>query len=152
MQKEIKNYLPFYLGCKVFYGREIWEFIGINKPYKTNKDVFVSISIRPPNKGFRSMVSLCNLSDIKLILRPLSDITEEEAIDIWDIMNADGGNKKELSKYDVIEQGKSLVYSICYMANIVATFALTHYLLSKNFDIFGLIGAGLAIDSTTIKP
>src|SRR6185369_5064909 len=67
-------------------------------------------------------------SEIKLILRPLSDMTEEEmkCIEITDkeflIANLESGNEPTLTADHL------------------------RYLLSKGFDLFGLIDDGLAIN------
>lgn len=70
---------------------------------------------------------LCINSDwLLLILRPLSDMTEKES--------------EYLS--DAALSGKPTIY---------VNAEVTKYLLSKHFDLFGLIEYGLAIDKTTLK-
>lgn len=69
----------------------------------------------------------CNALSLKLILRPLSDMTEEEMIEVdVDVPNI-------LSEYEKL---RPTAFS---------------FLLSKGFDLFGLIDAGLAIDKTKLK-
>jgi len=69
--------------------------------------------------------------DCKPILRPLSDLTKEE----------------------LIEQG--FWHHIDFLTHekqnpIEAPYFMVEYLLSKHFDVFGLIEAGLAIDINTL--
>ena len=92
----------------------------------------------------------------KLRLRPLSDMTREEAIFYASLhRNMDGfvgnvgvkpGNNSDTHiKYFMGGWGMSLFVggpSSTYKA------AAFHYLLKQGFDLFGLIEAGLAIDKT----
>lgn len=95
------------------------------------------------------------LSDGKPILRPLSDMTDEEAKEIvllkYNVRNT--LQKAELSgrhilftcspgsllkpqggQFDVLESGPHILT----------------YLISRHFDLFGLIESGQAIDATTL--
>jgi hypothetical protein len=143
MKKELQDYLHLYLGCEC------------RCEYNYNH---TDILTRIDNK-FHGDHGACQLNSetwyavsmVKPILRPLSDMTDEEAVIVWDTIHPDGGNRKQLTDNDIIRQGKSLVYSACYMTQIPVTFELTRFLLSRHFDLFGLIPAGLAIDKTTLK-
>lgn len=68
--------------------------------------------------------------DIKIFLRPLSDMTDEEK-ETEIIANPWHTTHRQKQAYREAER--------------------TLYLLSKHFDLFGLIDAGLAIDKTTIS-
>ncbi len=105
MKKEIKDYLHLYLGCKVVFNEKLKAVI-------THK--LLADNLVPKEK-------------LKPILRPLSDMTEDEDQEFEYIRY-----KKDLSIYE-------------------GTAMQTAYLLSKNFDLFGLIESGLAIDATTLK-
>lgn len=86
----------------------------------------------------------------KPILRPLSSMTEEEYLEAGKVF-FDYGNKYVYpvqSKNDMIDLIKGGM-KICWHLN--KYFELTHYLLSKHFDLFGLIESGLAISKTSIK-
>lgn len=63
---------------------------------------------------------------VKIILRPLSDMRDEEKF----------GKPGKSGEYPDKE---------------IFSFEHTRYLLSKHFDLFGLIEAGIAIDKTTLK-
>lgn len=139
MKKELKDYLHFYLGCDLInenYPNEIFELVGISKPYKSNDTTFARMDIRPKNKGFRNIfISDTNLNKLKLILRPLSDMTKEEKEWLGEHENFVDNYKQNAESELIIEWDAEK----------------TVYLLSKNFDLFGLIEAGLAIDAKTLK-
>lgn len=71
---------------------------------------------------------------IKPILRQLSDMTEEEHKEHESLQTNYGEVGCGCIGTLIVDNGKSIVY-----------------LLSKHFDLFGLIEAGLAIDKTKIK-
>lgn len=90
---------------------------------------------------------------VKPILRPLSSMTGEEASEIWKILGWNERIPKEhraediLREFDTIEgeHGEGQNASWKYLVEILP------YILSRGFDLFGLIEEGLAIDST-LKP
>lgn len=130
MKKELKDYLHLYLGCEVL----------------TNEGKGILIAVFNQDDGVISeLVSLSDGGDpdsiewVKPILRLLSDMTEDEFYEF-----------KKLADNDASE--------LAYIENVVNIhttlfheFEATRYLLSKGFDIFSLIPAGLAINKTTLK-
>lgn len=146
---ELKDYLHFYLGCEVEYegvlnGPEIKEELKANK-----HDVFYIPKIQEikgRKRGFlreircnqsgrytvckvgrRGLKSFWGIPDFKLVLRPLSSMTEEEA---------------SILKQMDIRPDESV------FNKIKATAQINNWLRKNSFDIDGLIEAGLAIDST----
>jgi hypothetical protein len=111
---EIKDYLHLYLGANCKYKRTM----GISSWKGGVLDTTM----------FKSALDALRI--VKPILRPLSDMTEEE-FEIWD--NGVTG-KLRSGTHDLIEEEA----------------LKTHFLLSKHFDLFGLIDAGLAIDETPL--
>ncbi len=111
MDKHIKDYISLYIGCEL----QTPDCIGINMGlyYADEIGYFNGVNVRYPE----GKVYVQNYNQIKLILRPLSDMTEEEKKDIM--------NLNEMGIYEKVR-----------------------YWLSKHFDLFGLIDAGLAIDKT----
>lgn len=119
---EIKDYLHLYIGCECLI--EAGEFPESKLPV-------CGVAGRKAIMGEHSL-RLVELKDVKPILRPLSDMTEEERVE-----------------YDRLQV-------VCYSVNLfydqVKTDAtLTNFLLSKHFDLFDLIPAGLAIDKTKLN-
>lgn len=78
-------------------------------------------------------------ADIKPILRPLSDMTEEEMHEcgnmVYDFSDEPDLNKWEPKDFEIGLAPEQF-----------------QWLLSKGFDIFNLIRDGLAINKTTLKP
>lgn len=74
---------------------------------------------------------------IKLVLRPLSDMTEEEWVETCRRQQWATGSPKFLNEGTVMMMN---IKPDCFT-----------YLLSHGFDIFGLIEENLAINKTTIK-
>lgn len=73
-----------------------------------------------------------SIAKVEIQLRPLSDMTEEEQKELH----------LQVHKYDTGNLASNLTtdwaYKVCW-------------LVSKHFDLFGLIPSGQAIDSTTIN-
>lgn len=101
----LKDYLHFYLGCDIQHEDGTIEKL---------KSIDTEISY--VNFGWGNAKQM---DKVKLILRPLSDMTEDE--------RSEAVAMSKVFKYDA-EQMK--------------------YLLSKQFDLFGLIEAGYAIKIT----
>lgn len=115
MKKELEDYLHLYLGC---------EFLD----EKTKDELQYKLDIER-----LELINRTNdWKDIKLILRPLSDITEGEKMDL---------RSHFLEMDNPYNTGDTPWH-----------FEQTRYLLSKHFDLFGLIEAGLAIDKSTLNP
>ena len=125
MEKDIKDYLPFYMG----------QMITTHHNFRPNGKESV-------NKTGYAKLTGDMLADIenktfpftpKLVLRPLWDMTEEEKkqIDFF----------KEIM-LDIKPQDTDM-FIMCAK--------ISQELLKQGFDLFGLIDAGLAIDKTTLK-
>lgn len=153
--KDIKPYLPLYLGCPVATAEERFnspglKLVGISDLGLQVRDEAIKLSY------------YVNPHDCKLVLRRLSDMSEEEAIelcklqtpekrwpdiDVHDVSHCDihftdgskwyGDGVEELNDLHVHFDGLN--------ANQFA------YLLSRSFDLFNLIDSGLAIDQKTIN-
>lgn len=122
--KDIKDYLHLYLGCEV----SVTNLDGRYTRLITHE--FFSTFYNEDDGAF--------YNDPKPILRPLSDITDDEIDDVWNL-----------------EEPEHVLVMAYEKNNVVRKVALcserTRYLLSRGFDLFGLIEAGLAIDKTTLK-
>lgn len=122
--KQLKDYLHFYLQSSIKcqrMGTEVEAIItGIS--YDDTQKIWWAY-FENEEEGY------CVLEDVFPILRPLSDMTEEE--------------------YKQVEQWQ------IYQGEITASFALscaecTAWMLKQNFDVFNLIKDGLAIDKATL--
>jgi hypothetical protein len=121
MKKELKDYLHLYIGAEVVCTKE-----GLNEDLEYTGMVR-KVSPRLIDKYLNG--------NWKPILRPLSSMTEEDIYE-YDEIQAKGESVADTDT----KFGEILVGSPeCFL-----------WLLSKHFDIFGLIDAGLAIDKTKL--
>ena len=127
--KNIKDYLHLYLGCECMIGDLNW------KP-ETNLHGLAPGFDPDYGKPIRTKID-AHILDVfphqtTLILRPLSDMTDEEQEEI------------EATK---AFQRATAVHRVGVLVWTAESFRL---LFSKGFDVFGLIEAGLAIDKTKL--
>ena len=145
MKKELKVFAPLYLGCECITPDGIMILNGINTVDikhsvwfycrwndkkncylpKQNGDILMKQSL--VGKSYK-------YSEIKLILRPLSTMTEEEQ-----------------EKYDENDNFQNKFCSDEQALRIECEAEKTKFLLSKHFDLFGLIEAGLAVNAAELK-
>lgn len=126
MIKDIKNYLHLYLGCEVEVTDESESWTKTLTGFETRDN--------------GSYTAWCNITgynshngySVKPILRPLSDMTEEEKEELEEYQYDD--NVVTLEKYGTVIQS--------YVPIIFER------MLEMQFDLFGLIEAGIAIDKT----
>ncbi|MEO7044702.1 MAG: hypothetical protein ABI091_05295 [Ferruginibacter sp.] len=128
MKKELKDYLHLYLNSSISVFIFPDESITDGHLDKYRKDY--------PNGIYNPLLTFNNYKQFlndgyKPILRPLSDMTDDE-------------DCERLNFYYDYDNAK-------YLDKTIIEAEVTKYLLSKHFDIFGLIEAGLAIDATKIK-
>lgn len=148
MKKNIKDYLHLYLGCEVFVqkkqgneslvkgricevtnGSNHGDWIRVQFEHVVK---FMYYNLDERSSNFHTF--FIGEDHIKPILRPLSDMMEEERAEFgWQ----DDADFEELFKDGQISKN---TYN-AWMFPI---------LLSKGFDLFGLIEAGLAIDKTKL--
>ncbi len=138
MKKELKDYLHLYLGCKVEYGydgtKKIGKLVGKDDSAGWQVD---KLRVLAPYQYVRDEL-------IKPILRPLSDMTEDEKVVMHDTLWI---TKEEDKHYSVSHKCTYWHLKCCGREKEPEVFL---YLLSKHFDLFGLIDAGLAIDKTKL--
>lgn len=125
--KKIEDYLHLYLGCEVIY-------MDGNAGYTLNIE------------RLHDILTTGNFLRWKPILRPLSDIVQSDYLELYDILN-------EAEDRDYGEQSDSYKrnYAALNTCGVEYKPIVFKYLLSKHFDLFNLIGEGLALDKTTLK-
>jgi hypothetical protein len=133
--KNIKDYLRFYLGCEVLTDNGIETLVGVGL-LGSDAQRFRTI------ERFRSSTNDWSKEN-KIILRPLSDMSEDEALEVAEnILSLNGLNLDDWSAKDIVS---------AYVEQWDRyTPEETKWLLSKGFDLFGLIESGLAIDKTKL--
>lgn len=124
--KDIKDYLHLYLGCDCMMTRNSYHAVhqlrlSSDTPFKLTGQLSDYFSDSK------------TMAECKPILRPLSDMTEEE--------------EKEYEATRVFVRATP-VHQVGNMQWTPETF---RYLLKQGFDLFNLIPEGLAIDKTKLK-
>lgn len=149
MEKQLKDYLHLYLGCELIgiHPDDDTErkgyLTGIHGEYEAEIQFFnedgVNVSEEPAYNMF---------DQIKLSLRPLSSMTMEELIELEPIISPEktfSAQEREDAIEDIKEKGIDSIEFGDEDPRVV--FELFRWFLSKHFDIFELIPAGLAIAS-----
>lgn len=136
MKKQIKDYLHFYLGCECEVANRKTLLIGCH----TNGNYQIAHAIGAQDYW--------QAKYIKPILRPLSDMTEKDANKITWHLSMYAGNETQLEHHFI----QALIHGSKYVLNMSDpdTFEIMRTLCKLEFDVFGLIEAGLAVDKTTI--
>jgi hypothetical protein len=136
-----KDYAGCYIGCKCF---NTWFPEG-DKPRNYN---WVLAGFRVDNEKHYLLENDSHFTwtdSIKPILRKVEDITDEECLMVHKISPfwAEGTSEKYI---------RDRLYLISQrIMHLHLTPQVFHYLLQQWFDLFGLVDAGLALDSKTIK-
>lgn len=116
------------------------------------KDVIVCTTGLPgwPQNGFYPHYA--QGADVKPILRPLSSMTEEEAMEVYKIVYGEAYDGPDGDcRYHIgmgYKNGVSLALAVVGFRDTLGHPPAFLHLCSLGFDLFGLIDAGLAIDST----
>jgi len=153
--KKIEDYLNLYLGCELLY-----KYSGTWTKEEGENNFTKSMR----RLDYRTMQDVEEKRiEIKPILRPLSDMLNTEAFEIHKMyfgtettldFTGDTGsayfNPKtvKVTTYHALRIINGEDYEIGDFMKVVS---IVPYLLSKHFDLFGLIEAGLAIDKITLK-
>lgn len=141
MKKELKDYLHLYLGCEcILDDHNTGILIGFDSQLH-NKEVEMVCYTIWDKKDDDWMVynDDSSFERIKPILRPLSDMTEDEFYEFKSFADND------CSKMIHIKNVKDIT------TNLFHEFEASRFLLSKHFDLFGLIDSGLAVNAAEIK-
>ena len=141
--KQLKDYLHFYLGCECLLEDKVRVTLNgfeNNHPVVLNKKDWQSARVN-------------QMDLIKPILRPLSDMTQDEADVIWGILD---WNERItgvaritdiIREFDVIEEDNDTTSNAHwgYLCKILP------YILKYGFDLFGLHEAGLCVYKEDLK-
>lgn len=129
----LKDVMHFYLGCSIQRSGlhpEIYLITGVRKT-ESHADGYTVFVLDADNQEDAFPLD----EYVKLLVRPLSSMTEEEkahiGFDAYKVLRSSG-------KLPAFQEGK------------IWAATQTHYLIKQGFDLFGLIESGQAIDSTKI--
>jgi hypothetical protein len=127
----IKDYIHLYIGCECLYD---WL-------YYNETDLFGKVTskiiedVRTPHLSGAA-------TNVRPLLRPLSDMTDEEAVNVGILPKRHWHEDTPQEQIDWLCNNWNMeIYSPSDL----------RYLLSEGFDLFGLIDAGLALDKTTYQ-
>jgi thiol-disulfide isomerase/thioredoxin len=139
-EKSAQNFLHLYIGCdcQLLYRDGMAEKADEFAPTLTHyvQDNFDKAKVV---KMDAHTVAFFSPDFIKPILRPLSDMTEEEFKDVAHL------------KYTLPEDEIQQIVKERRIDLLETSSTVFVYLLSKHFDLFRLIEAGLAIDKTKMN-
>ena len=127
MKKELKDYAPLYLGCKMQYASH-------HEP----QDELYTLRID-------NLQEAIEFGDF-LVLRQLNNMTKMEKIIVFDYeMNHDTYADSKVKAVDTWIERMDITR---FRKWLPRTFK---FLLSKHFDLFGLIECGLAVNATELN-
>jgi len=149
---KLQDYINFYIGCPCIYYMADDDPDGYCMPL--DYDI---IKLWLANQ---------DETDIKLVLRGLKDMTEEEAIELVKLIvhkdeyinvstyrhNCTGDLMVQWGLLTPMERANDVEYFINATGERSWSGEQFRYLLEQGFDLFGLIAAGLAIDAKTLQP
>lgn len=144
---DVSQYLGYYLGqqCQCFWKNEdgsleyerTAQLVALDTiPGEYRNPVIIQYAIGKEKKNFTRLHYA--FDEVKLLLRPLASMSEEEKKECGNLVYDFSGDE-ELNRWKW-QDFETLLDP-----------AQFHYLLSRGFDLFGLIAAGLALDATTIN-
>lgn len=153
---KLQDYINYYMGCKVITAddNEQAELVGVSDD-----------NAHLVHDGTGSY-GTCDISGVKPLLRRLEDMTRDDMKPIWQLITGrsfpDSGRvvwfdkeERTSAKRFVMMSGvdrvgiemTGYVWADCDLSHIKFNpHFVSHYLLQRGFDLFGLIPANLAID------
>lgn len=130
MKTELKDVLHLYLGCEC-------------------KDTFNDVMFVLDSRNLYLYSLSDSLNQIKPILRPLSSMTEEEAVELISLyIPKDKTNLIGFGSVNMNQLNYKIGQSVLNKHWDKLSAIEFQYLLSKGFDLFGLIDNGLALPPT----
>jgi len=143
--KDLNNYLHLYIGSEAQYQKSFIEY---------PESYTVTVKLTP--KRYYQLDDL-SIAKLRLILRPIYGMTEEEKEQLFDHIWPNGlwaivcHGKIEVIDHalDIMQEWSDLGERVKQQdLDISKQATMFTWLLSKGFDLFGLIESGLAIDKT----
>lgn len=145
---ELKDVIHFYLGCPVWICKNI-EGADVIEPL-TRKMLYEDID------NGDMFFDPEDLLPHKLILRPISDLTDEEILDVARICGTNESVIKKARK-EILKEGRETYTTLAdldryeeFSVPFSKIVKLLNYFRSIAIDIDGLIESGQAIDSTKL--
>ncbi len=165
MKKELKDYIHYYLGCPLnILTGQYSHYVGAKVTGVHNDLVYFEDQ---PLGSKEKYYGNCGIDNVQLLLRQLSDMTDEEAIAVAKL----GEPLIEYTHEEIDVIRDSYMIQVLwsddgephrFMIQLRKKF-LTHqtpiynyqyitaYLIKQGFDMFDLIEAGLAVEKTILE-
>jgi hypothetical protein len=141
---QLKDVAQLYVGCDckhVGLLTDIFQMTAV----QSDSDQVVIRNHKDRRRGQHTSVS-----NIKPILRPLSDMTEEEKHEFKELCNLE---KEDLDclTYKPSPLDGNITLGTAHLTNILQWAQGVNYLLKQKFDLFGLIDSNQALEKTKMK-
>lgn len=135
-EKNIKDYLHFYLGCEcIDEDGRIGRFSGFDICVDDYSIVMITVKYSDDTEDWSVLNDNEDCDRIKLLLRRLSSMTEEEKTTVYKLLYGEDA-------YEAIRLNFALT-----LGNLNPE--AFRYLLRNGFDLFDLIDSRLAVDKQT---
>lgn len=142
MNKQLKDYIHFYIGCKV---QNFSNMRGILRGVELPDTAIIEHIIN----GLSAGRAIWNIEAVKPILRRLKDMQAIEIQEVELLVMYDTGPTL-VTGGDVLEM-LSPDSGISFRCDFPTYVSITNWLRKNKFDCDGLIDAGLAIDAATLN-
>jgi hypothetical protein len=149
--KKIEDYLHLYLPVRVELnngGSKVYNRTAVAVGNMDDEYRYVTLRLGKGAKSFTHSILFSEPDRIKPILRPLSDMTEDERTILCLATFPDYKQANDIRKHEEGYMFRNENGIKCYMSMNHFNPILFIWLLKNHFDLFGLIEAGLAIDKT----
>lgn len=157
---KLSEVIHYYIGCKIlnqYYDRDIiGVLMGVIDREVVKKAVIQNFDIFKQPWGRLVEEEVTPPSGIKLCLRPLSSMTEEEALYFFSIQHAEVLLYKPIS-FEISDAVQKISYEVGgsrlhqWRIGISLSPKEFQFLLSNGFDLFGLIKSNQALDITKLN-
>lgn len=147
--KELKDYLHLYLPVPVELnndGSKVYNRVAVAVGNMDDKYRYVKLRLCSGISAFTHSIFFSESNRIKPILRPLSDLKQPDYLELYEILNKEEDNAYGSGQSEQYKRN----YAVLNLTGPGYKPTVFVWLLSKHFDLFGLIEAGLAIDKTKI--
>ena len=140
----LSPYLPYSLKCQIMGQDNIKEVFDI-----------VGLSLNSAEVAcLKTLTEQIDFEEVFPILRPMSDLIKKIKISDNEIVPLNFLNDNSMINYHIFTRQDGVIFLLAdYLKgyNCLSPISAKDKLLEWNFDIFGLIEKGLAIDINTLK-
>lgn len=146
VHKQIISYLPYGVRCEILNYKS--DYVGLR--YSTLNGFYHIIG--EPYFTYDGGSTGKSIKDMKIILRPLSDLTKEIEVNGEKFIPLEKLNEDVISKYrlEIIDSKIYLLADYHEGYNVLSYNSPKDKLLEWGFDIYGLIESDNAIDINTL--